>query len=182
MLKNEPQVPHAQREVLEDLAPALYRFLLRRLRSRRDAEDLLQSVYLRFLQTPHTELVRQPRAYLYRIATNVISEFHMRRQREPVLYDSQTASEVAEQAPADDMWTDGYGERLAMEEQLKRVLDQLPKTYRAVLLMRTRDGLSFKDIGQRLGITEQSARKYMVRAMAQCRVARWPQPPERRSS
>jgi RNA polymerase sigma-70 factor (ECF subfamily) len=174
-MQSEPQIPRSRDAVLEHHAPALYRFLARRLRSRRDAEDLLQSVYLRFLQTPNTELVRQPRAYLYRIATNVLSEFHLRRGREPVLYDSQTANEAAELMPAGEACTDVFGERLAMEEQLKRVLDQLPRTYRAVLLMRTRDGMSFKEIARRLNIAEQSARKYMVRAMAQCRTARWPE-------
>jgi RNA polymerase sigma-70 factor (ECF subfamily) len=163
----------AKRAVLEKHAPELFRFLARRLRSRLDAEDLLQSVYLRFLQTPHTELIRQPRAYLYRIATNVIGEFHLRRRREPVLYDSNTASEVAERSEGVDIWTDTFGDRMAIEEQVARVLNQIPKTYRAVLLMRTRDGLSFEEIARRFGISEQTARKYMVRAMALCRTVKW---------
>lgn len=159
--------------VLERHACELYRFLAKRLRSRQDAEDLLQSVYLRFLQTPHTDLIRQPRAYLYRIATNMISEFNLRRRREPILYDSEAVSESAGQAGPADVWADVFGDRLALQEQLERVVGQLPKTYRAALLLRTLDGLSFEDIGARLGISEQSARKYLVRAMALCRAADW---------
>ena len=62
---------------------------------------------------------------------------------------------------------------MALEEQVNAVLYQLPKTYRAVLLMRARDGLSFEEIARRFGISEQSARKYLVRAMALCRNAKW---------
>jgi RNA polymerase sigma-70 factor (ECF subfamily) len=144
---NDPPVDKSQgdqpRIEVEQYAPQLYRYLIKRLRSRQDAEDLVQSVFLRFLQTPRNELIRQPRAYLYKIAVNVIIELRLRRQKDPVLIDSDTAAERAEHANPADIWTDTPGERLAMEEQLGRVLNQVPKTYRAVLLMRTRDGLSF---------------------------------------
>lgn len=158
---------------LEQYAAELHRFLLRRLRGRQEAEDLLQSIYLRFLQTPHADLVRQPRAYLYRIATNILSEFALRNRRDVVVYDSDAAMRLAECSTAEQVGSDVFGERLALEEQLQRIIGQLPKTYRAVLLMRMLEGLSFAEIGQRCGITEQSARKYLVRAMALCRAADW---------
>lgn len=158
---------------LEQYAGELYRFLLRRLRRRHEAEDLLQSVYLRFLQTPQTDLVRQPRAYLYRIATNLLGEFALRARRDPVLYDSKTAGELSEHATLQEIASDVFGDRMALEEQLQRVMQQLPKTYRTVLLLRTVEGLSFAEIGNRCAISEQSARKYLVRAMALCRAADW---------
>ncbi len=158
---------------LEQYATELFSFLAKRLRSRQEAEDLLQSIYLRFLQTPHTELIRQPRAYLYRIAANMLSEFHLRRRREPIVYDSNTVLESAERAQPADVWSDVFGDRLALEDQLGRIISRLPATYRAVLLMRTLHGASFAEIGAKLGITEQSARKYLVRAMTLCRNADW---------
>jgi RNA polymerase sigma factor (sigma-70 family) len=157
---------------LEQYAGELYRFLLRRLRRRHEAEDLLQSVYVRFLQTPHTDAVRQPRAYLYRIAMNMVAEFHLRLQREPVVYNSEMAASSASEVAAEASGI-SLSEQLALEEELQRIVGQLPRTYRAVLLMRTLEGLSFKEIGKRCGITEQSARKYLVRAVAQCRAADW---------
>ncbi len=158
---------------LEQYAEELYRFLLRRLRRRQEAEDLLQAVYVRFLQTPHNELVRQPRAYLYRIATNLVSEFGLRSRRDPVIYDSEAAAHTAEHATAEQAGEDALGDRLALEQQLQRVVMQLPRTYRTVLLLRAVEGLSFEEIAARCAITEQSARKYLVRAMALCRTANW---------
>lgn len=157
---------------LEQYAPELYRFLLGRLRNRQEAEDLLQSVYVRFLQTSHMELVRQPRAYLYRIAVNMIGEFKLRLQRSPVLYDSEAVSRRADHM-ADAAENDAAN--LELEEKLRQIVDGLPSAYRTVLLLRAFDRLSFKEIGAQLGITEQSARKYLVRAMALCRAADWTQ-------
>src|SRR5688572_16207969 len=107
---------------LEQYASELFSFLAKRLRSRQEAEDLLQSIYLRFLQTPHTELVRQPRAYLYRIAANMLSEFYLRQRREPIVYDSAAALESAEHVQPADVWADVFGERLAMQDQLARII------------------------------------------------------------
>jgi RNA polymerase sigma-19 factor, ECF subfamily len=158
---------------LEQHAAELFAFLAKRLRSRQEAEDLLQSIYLRFLQTPHTDLIRQPRAYLYRIAANMLSEFHLRRQRDPIVYDSNAVLDSTERAQPADVWRDVFGDRLALEDQVSRVITRLPATYRAVLLMRILNGASFREIGAKFGITEQSARKYLVRAMALCRNADW---------
>lgn len=172
-MQSEPSAGDSAPPRLEQYGEELYRFLLKRLRRRHEAEDLLQSVYLRFLQTPHTELVRQPRAYLYRIATNLISEFTLRNRREPVLYDSDAALQSAEQALPETAAADALGNNLVLEEQLQRIVSRLPRTYRTVLLLRAVEGLSFGEIGKRCGITEQSARKYLVRAMAQCRMSDW---------
>lgn len=50
----------------------LHGFLLRRLRGRAESsEDIRQEVYLRMLRFTDAELVREPRAYLYRVARNV---------------------------------------------------------------------------------------------------------------
>jgi RNA polymerase sigma factor (sigma-70 family) len=158
---------------MEQYAAELHAFLVKRLRRRQDADDLLQSIYMRFLQTPHTDLVRQPRAYLYRIATNMISEFNLRKQREPVLYDSDLVAKAVERTPLIETASDPFGDRLAFQEQLDRIVQQLPATYRAVLLLRVLHGASFQEIGAKFGITEQSARKYLVRAMTLLRQADW---------
>jgi RNA polymerase sigma factor (sigma-70 family) len=159
---------------IEEHHPGLYRFLIRRLRGMQDAEDLAQDVYLRFLQVRHDDQVRQPQAYLYRIAANLVNEFSLRRKSQRVTYDSR-AVQLRTDHP-DDVWTDEVSEELSREQELEvlgRVLAQLPKAYQAVLLLRTRDGLSREQIAQRLGLSPQTVKKYLFRAVAHCRAARW---------
>src|SRR3954467_4222821 len=79
----------------------LHRFLMRRLHSAQQAQDLAQEAYLRLLRVEHSELIRQPRAYLYRIAVNLVSEFRLRAKREPITYDSESLEQLAEIACVD---------------------------------------------------------------------------------
>jgi RNA polymerase sigma-70 factor (ECF subfamily) len=148
----------------------LHRFLMRRLRSAQQAQDLAQEAYLRLLRVEHAELIRQPRAYLYRIAVNLVTEFRLRVRRDPVTYDSETLEDIAEkigEAPSDE------GERVADAEQIELLLEQLPPLYRAIFVLRKRDGLSYPEIAQQLGISVHTVKKYLARAVAKCRHARW---------
>jgi RNA polymerase sigma-19 factor, ECF subfamily len=148
----------------------LQRFLMRRLRSAHHAQDLAQEAYLRLLRVERGELVRQPRAYLYRIAVNLVLEFKLRSSRDPITYDSETLQEAAEHvgdAAADET------EREADAQQIELILEQLPPLYRAIFVLRKRDGLSYQEIAQQLDISAHTVKKYLARAVAKCRDARW---------
>lgn len=168
--------PSAQHSVAasacEQYQAELHRFLMRRLHSSHHAQDLAQEAYLRLLRVERPELVRQPRAYLYRIAVNLVLEFRLRARREPITYDSDTLAEAAErisEAPADE------GERTADTQQIELILQQLPPLYRAIFVLRKRDGLSYQEIAQQLEISVHTVKKYLARAVAKVRQARWSQ-------
>lgn len=154
-------------------APGLYRFLTRRLRRRVEVDDLVQYVYLRFLQSPQHELVRNIESYLYRIAANVVNEFALHKRREIVTYDSETADAAGERRSETDIWQDDLTEKFATEQQLERVLAQVPATYRAVLAFWLWEDMSQEDIARRLGLSPQSVKKYIARGLAYCRQANW---------
>ncbi len=141
---------------------------MRRLRSAQQAQDLAQEAYLRLLRVERAELIRQPRAYLYRIAVNLVTEFRLRSQRDPVMYDSETLTEVAERTAE----ASSEGERSGDAREVERLLEQLPPLYRAILVLRKRDGLSYAEIAQQLGISVHTVKKYLARAVAKCRLAR----------
>ncbi len=146
----------------------LHRFLMRRLQSTQQAQDLAQEAYLRLLRVERGSLVRKPRAYLYRIATHLVYEFRLRQQREPVTFDSDVldeAAEVVEDSP------ELHDERLANEQRIAALLERLPPLYGAILLLRKRDGLSYEEIAQQLEISVHTVKKYLARAVAMCRDA-----------
>lgn len=147
----------------------LQRFLAGRAHRRHEANDLAQEVYLRLLRFPPNEVIQRPQAYLYRIASNVVHDFNLRARQEPVTFDTDVTEELAEQAA--DVWAGDLADRLAIEQQLQRLLIQLPRGQLAALLLHLRDGLSYAEVAKELGIEANTAKKRIARALAQCRAA-----------
>jgi RNA polymerase sigma-70 factor (ECF subfamily) len=155
----------------EQYHAGLHRFLMRRLRSTQNAQDLAQETYLRLLRMDRHELVRKPQAYLYRIASNLVYEFKLRERNEPVCFDSEELERAAESSMA--AATADASDDLNVSQQLETLLVQLPPLYRAVFVLRKRDGMSYPEIAHTLDISVHTVKKYLARAVAQCRCARW---------
>ena len=56
-------------------------------------------------------------------------------------------------------------------QELEKILVTLPPVYQSVLLLRKRDGLNHAEIAEKLGISIHTVRKYLTRAMTECRKA-----------
>jgi RNA polymerase sigma factor (sigma-70 family) len=151
----------------ENYHEGLHRFLLRRLRSAHDASDVMQEVFLRVLQLERTEVVRNPKGYLYGIASHVVQEFRSRISRDRVTFDSLELERSAEslQAPQADELPDAVG----IEREVQNALARLPPIQLRILIARQRDGLSYPEIAQSLGLSTHTVRKYMDRALASVR-------------
>jgi RNA polymerase sigma factor (sigma-70 family) len=158
------------RSAFEQYRLALHRYLVRRVHSEENARDLAQEAYLRLLRVNDAEAVRKPLAYLYRIAANVVYEFRLRERNERVTFDSQAVEQLAEH-PQD--LADELTERLSTQQQLEHVLAQLPPLYQAVFVLRKRDGMSYPEIARTLQISVHTVKKYLARAIVQCRAADW---------
>jgi RNA polymerase sigma factor (sigma-70 family) len=155
----------------EQYDKGLQRFLTRRLQSTENAQDLAQEAYMRLLHLDRGEFVRKPQAYLYRIASNLVYEFKLRERNQPVTFDSEAFDHVAESTvePLATEASDG----IEIEQQLQSILAELAPLYRAVLVLRKRDGLSYLEIARTLDISVHTVKKYLARAVAQCRSAQW---------
>jgi RNA polymerase sigma-70 factor (ECF subfamily) len=149
--------------------PELHSYLMRRLRNREDAQDLAQETYLRFLQLPDTGVVRNPAAYLFRIAFNLLTEWRHRKDRSVVNYDSDLLSKQPDPATSQPQPI----EQLLSQEHLEKVLEQIPATYRRVLIMSKCEGLSNAQIAAALDVTPDTVMRYLGRAVAFARRAQW---------
>ena len=141
----------------------LLRFLRANLQVESDAEDISQEVYLRILRIPESRVVEHPRAYLLRVAANVINDWRTGQK----LYETRPPEEIERTARADD-----NGERYdrnKRRERVDRALKALPAHYRSAVVLRTRHGMSYAEIARHLGISERMVKRYIVKAYGRLR-------------
>lgn len=146
---------------------ALQAFFRRRIRSKTEAPDLAQEVYLRMLRISDQEAIRNPVVYLYTVANNLVKEHAVleRRRAGGVHIDEVTSHEQLEMLPTFESDLDD-AQRVA---RLQGVLKQLRPKCQAAVLLRFTHGLSYREVAIRLGVTPQMARKYVVQALIHCR-------------
>jgi RNA polymerase sigma factor (sigma-70 family) len=166
-------MPNPSPDSLDQHAPALYRFLARRLRAGADIDDVVQYIYLRFLQSPHRDLVQNLEGYLIRIAANVVNEFALRYRREIVTFNSETLNATVQRQSELELWHDDVSDPIASEQQIRHVLQQVPPACRAVLALWLWEDLTYEQIAARLGLSVTSVKKYVNRGIAYCRQADW---------
>lgn len=137
-------------------------YLDRRLRCKETAADLTQDTFIRLSEQMGRTRIENFRAYLFSSARNLFID-HTRRQgyrRAESLSDEELNS-VEQGSPT--------LEQAAIANQQLAVLDQvirnMPAHCREVFLMVRVEGMTYVDIGERLGISSKTAYSRMVRAL-----------------
>ena len=160
----------AARELLARFEPevrlVVRRQLPRLLRSRFDSLDFLQSVWGSFFRRVRSggapaefEDSRHLVAFLARAAKNkVIDEYRRAASRKQDMHREEplwTAGDRPKDLPAD---IDSPSEVAQAREVFDRLRDLLPEDRRDILELKA-EGLSSKDIGERLGISERTVQR-----------------------
>lgn len=157
------------RSVLQESAPRLLRLLEMRTRNPADATDLAQEAYLRLWRVKQPELIREPEAYLFRIASNLVGEFMLRKRKEPAALELDEGISELRQGDEGSFCT--QLEHRSEIAKLEAIVAELPPLYRAVLLLRKREGLTHEEIADRLSISPHTVHKYLTRALLRCRTS-----------
>ncbi|MBB5941130.1 RNA polymerase sigma-70 factor (ECF subfamily) [Xanthomonas arboricola] len=149
--------------------PVLRGFFVRR-GAREDAEDMVQETYLRLLRAHRQqgEAIANPEAYLYTVAQNLAREQAARRRQAPLRIDEM--EQFSQLLAAGDDVEDSAHQR-QRQQYLQALLADLPARTRAVLVMQYRDGLSYKQIAERMGVSPHMVKKHVVRGLSACRRA-----------
>jgi len=155
--------------IFAEQAPVLRGFFVRR-GANDEAEDLVQETYLRLLRAHQADgaSIGNPEAYLFTVALNLAREQAVRRQR-PVHSLEEMENMAALLAVGDSV--EDATERAQRRKRLQELLACLPERTRTVLVMQYRDGLSYKQIAQRMGVSSHMVKKHVVRGLALCRQA-----------
>jgi RNA polymerase sigma-70 factor (ECF subfamily) len=153
----------------------LRRLLLARTGDPLEADDLLQELWLRVSQQ-RPGPVENGKAYLYRMAQNLVvdrlRERQRRMQRERRWSDQETDFTPSGTEPADQRQR-ADEQMIAREEvaTLVSAIANLPEGARRAFELHKIQGLSHADVAQKLGISKSGVEKHMAVAMKYLRRA-----------
>ena len=131
---------------------ALLGYLIKMSGNHALAEDLVQRTFLQFLRAPLTDVPdEKQRAYLYRIATNGLTD-HWRKHRHEA------------GSPAPDQGQEGASTNVEMSHDFSRVFAQLKPQERALLWFAHVEELPHREIADAVGVREGSVKVMLFRA------------------
>ena len=149
------------REVLP-LEAALMQFLRRSSRSRTEADDLRQEVYVRVCEAARREIPQPARPFVFTVARNLLID---RARREQIVSIEAVADLGALEIAADEPEPDRTVIARQELRRLQTALDRLPNRCRQAVVLRKIDGLSYREIGLRMGIAEDTVSKHLREGM-----------------
>lgn len=129
-----------------------------------DADDIVQETYLHFLQRNDKGIIREPRAFLFKIAGNLSIDAWRKTKRhsECAAVDSELdLDELPSPMPGPASTTDG----IQQFEAFLALLDELPEIQRHTFILNKMEGYSHALIAERLGISTKSVQRHLIAAM-----------------
>jgi RNA polymerase sigma-70 factor (ECF subfamily) len=149
------------REVLP-LEAALMQFLRRSWPNKSDIDDLAQEVYARVYEAAREKPPQPVKPFVFTIARNLLIDRVRHEQVVPIeaVADLETLG-VAVDAPGPDR-------NVMAQDELRRLqsaLDKLPPRCREVVVLGRIEGLSGKEISQRLGIGASTVSEHLANGM-----------------
>lgn len=156
----------------------IFNFILRSVRDRGRAEELLQEVFLRVVRAKDRyERTAKFTTWIYAIARNLcVDESRRARFRDHQSLDAkrpgrdgETGGSLMSRIPAPEVPTDEAAEAPTLRKRMKAAIEELPDDQREVFLLRQVSGLSFREIGETLGVPENTVKSRMRYALEKLR-------------
>lgn len=146
----------------------LFNFLYRMTGNREDAEDLAQETFVRiFRALPRFRSGSPFKPWMYKIAVNLaINHYNAKKP----------TSQLADEYPSASPFTSPelMAELRETQRALRRAMRELPEQYRAILLLRHLNDLSYQDIAQALDVPIGTAKVRLHRARKKLQTKMFP--------
>jgi RNA polymerase sigma-70 factor (ECF subfamily) len=157
---------HAATELLQEHREELHGFLVRQLRCPEIASDILQDTFLRLIHSETSSGIKNPRAFLYRVVSNLAID-HLRSSNRRLAQHVDESELIDQPDPSPSVEHLLYTqERIA---RLRLAVSELSPRCREVFIMHKFKHYPYSDIMKELGITESTVLKHIVKAMEHCR-------------
>ncbi len=138
----------------------VFRYILRRVRDTKEAEDMAQTVFLKVYTSPAAfqNRERSPLAYFFTVARHLIIDQWRRNHRvEPMADDSEQEDFASMQEKVETTMT------------IEQGLQTLPEDQRRVLAMKFLDGYETRAIAVKLNKSEETVRQIQCRGLRKLR-------------
>lgn len=128
-----------------------------------DAADLAQDTFMRVLNRSELLELRAPRAFLRTVARGLVID-HWRREELERAYLEALAHVPEHETPSPE------SRELVFEllESIARMLDGLKPNVRRAFLLAQCEGMPYKQIAERMGISLRSVERYVADALYHC--------------
>lgn len=143
---------------------ALHRFLVRRTGCSEAASDLVQDVWVRLIQAAQEAAVDNPRAYLFRIAANLVLDLRRAETRRPAAEEGDLLLALPDEAPGPEAAVAARRQLYSLQAALR----DLPDRRRRIFLLSRLDGVPHRVIAAELGISVRSVEKDLRKALDHC--------------
>jgi RNA polymerase sigma factor (sigma-70 family) len=148
--------------IYRDERPRLLRYFLYKLGNRADADDLANETMTRYLGAAPTASITTPRAYLTRIATNLLRD-RAERGSTKLAQLSVPLDEGLNRAAGLDPHREVESRQEL--ERWKAILLQLPARTLEIFLLNRVEGISYREIAAELGLPLWMIQKHMLKAI-----------------
>ena len=142
--------------------PALRAWLARMGAGGLDIDDVVQETYAALASRETLTDIRNPRAYCFQTARSVVL-MHVRRARVVTIRAVEDLDRLG--AASDEPSPERQVSSREELQKLGAAIAKLPQPGRAALTLRVIEGLSQRDVGVRLGISENAAQKQIAKSI-----------------
>lgn len=152
----------AYRELFERYAPRILQFANSYLKSKADAEELVQDVFLKLWEKreilDHTKNIK---SLIFKMTVNAVYDFIRRKNVESAFKDF--VSEVSRESENTTWHKVIFDE---MQLNLKNLLEQLPEQQRKIFILSKEDGLTNDEIAEKLSLSKRTVENHLFRAIS----------------
>jgi RNA polymerase sigma-70 factor (ECF subfamily) len=138
------------------------------LKRQEDVEDIAQQVFVKaYFSLKRFDQRAAFSTWLYKITVNECWDVLRKRKARPLVYEADFSEEQARQYSAPEREASkapDTSDRMALREQLEKMLDQLDKRDRAMLVLKEVEGFSVEEIAESMGLNANTVKVRLFRA------------------
>jgi RNA polymerase sigma-70 factor (ECF subfamily) len=139
-------------QCVEDYSDSLYRFLLKNMKDRMEAENIVQNTFEKLWVRKDDVIMATAKSFMYKVAyNNMIDEF--RKNKRVVSMNAVNENRHFHQ--------EHYS---GATEVIKMAVNRLPENQKTVIILRDYEGYDYKTIGEITGMSEAQVKINIFRA------------------
>lgn len=160
--KNQESEQEAFQKLFDTYYDSIKNYLFYKCGNIEQAEDLTQEAFMIIWDKRYSLKPEKAKSFLYTIATNLFLN-QVKHQKVVLKFQRQPFSSTSHESPQFLM------EETEFHQQLENAISRLPEKVRVVFLMNRIDKLTYREIAERLGLSEKTIEKRMTKALRELR-------------